>query len=121
MRTLQGVADRTVAGLRACLPEIGTLSPKAVAKLAGLAPLAHDSGQATGRRRVRGGRREVRDRLFVVAEIVRRHDPDFADFDKKLSDTGKPKKVIRLALARKLLVRLNAKARDVRTTFAKTV
>lgn len=120
LRTIKGVADRTVAGLLACLPEIGTVSNKAVAKLAGLAPLAHDSGQATGRRRVRGGRREVRDLLFVVAEVVRRHDPDFAAFHKKLSDAGKPKKVIRLALARKLLVRLNAKAREVRTTFAQT-
>ena len=46
------------------------------------------------------------------AEVVRRHDPDFAAFHRKLSDAGKPKKLIRVALARKLLVRLNAKARD---------
>jgi len=56
----------------------------------------------------------VRSVLFVVAEVVRRHNPDFADLHHRLSAAGKPKKAIRVALARKLLVRLNAKARDAR-------
>src|SRR5215212_2380313 len=56
----------------------------------------------------------IRSILFVVAELVRRHNPDFADFHRRLTLAGKPKKVIRIALAHKLLVRLNAKARDVR-------
>jgi transposase len=120
-RTIKGVAQRTIARLMADLPEIGTLSSKAVAKLAGLAPLANDSGKRSGRRPVRGGRDSVRSVLFVVAEIVRRYDPDFADFHKRLNAAGKPKKVVRVALAHKLLTRLNAKARDVRYTFlAKT-
>ena len=67
---------------------------------------------------MRGGRSGVRSILFVVAEVVRRHDPDFAAFHKKLSQAGKPKKVIRIALARKLIVRLNAKARDTRAQLA---
>ena len=111
-RSIKGVADRTVARLMAELPEIGTLTNKAVAKLAGLAPIARDSGKRQGKRPVRGGRSGVRSILFVVADVVRRHDPDFAAFHRKLSDAGKPKKLIRVALARKLLVRLNAKARD---------
>jgi len=117
-RTIKGVADRTVARLMADLPEIGTLTNKASSKLVGLAPIAKDSGTIIGKRRVRGGRRSVRDILFVVAEVVRRHDPDFRAFHRKLSQAGKPKKVIRIALAHKLLVRLNAKARDVRTQIA---
>jgi transposase len=117
-RAIKGVADRTVARLMAELPEIGTLSNKAIAKLAGLAPLARDSGKRNGRRPVRGGRPSVRSILFVVAEIVRRHNADFAAFHKRLRDAGKPKKVIRIALAHKLLVRLNAKARDARGIFA---
>ncbi|MBL8675736.1 MAG: transposase, partial [Rhodospirillales bacterium] len=87
-------------------------------KLAGLAPLADDSVTRGGRRHIRGGRGHVRSILFVVAEIVRRHDPDFAAFHRKLKDAGKKPKVVRVALARKLLVRLNAKARDVRAEFA---
>ncbi len=117
-RSIKGVADRTVARLMADMPEIGTLSNKAISKLAGLAPLAHDSGKKQGKRPVRGGRREVRDILFVVASVVRRFHPDFADFHQRLSHIGKPKKVIRVALAHKLLVRLNAKAREVRTQNA---
>lgn len=117
-RTIKGVADRTVARLMAELPEIGTLSNKAAAKLAGLAPIARDSGKTSGRRSIRGGRGGVRSILFVVAELVRRYDADFAAFHKRLSDAGKPKKVIRIALAHKLLVRLNAKARDVRNQIA---
>jgi len=117
-REIKGVADRTVARLMAELPEIGTLSNKAVGKLAGLAPLARDSGKLSGNRPVRGGRSGVRSILFVVAELVRRHDPDFAAFHRRLTLAGKPKKVIRVALAHKLLVRLNAKARAVRDQIA---
>jgi len=116
-RTIKGVAKRTIARLMADLPEIGTLSSKAVAKLTGLAPIANDSGKRTGRRPIRGGRESVRSILFVVAEIVRRYDPDFAAFHARLNAAGKPKKVIRVALAHKLLTRLNAKARDVREDF----
>ncbi len=117
-RSIKGVADRTVARLMAEMPEIGTLSNKAVARLAGLAPIARDSGKITGKRPVRGGRRGIREILFVVAEVVRRHDPDFAACHARLSQAGKPKKLICVALARKLLVRLNAKARDVRAQCA---
>jgi transposase len=117
-REIKGVSERTVATLLAELPEIGTLSNKAAGKLAGLAPLARDSGKRAGGRAIRGGRSPVRTILFVVAEIVRRHDPDFAEAHRRLQAAGKPKKVIRVALARKLLVRLNAKARDARNTLA---
>lgn len=117
-RSIKGVADRTVSRLMAEMPEIGTLSNKAVAKLAGLAPLARDSGKSQGKRITRGGRAHLRSILFVIAENVRRHNPDFADFHKRLSEAGKAKKVIRVALARKLLVQLNAKARDARQELA---
>ena len=116
-RSIKGVADRTVAAVMADMPEIGLLSNKAVSKLSGLAPLARDSGKMHGRRLVRGGRRQLRAVLFVVAGVVSRHNPDFAAFHQRLSAAGKPKKVIRIALAHKLLVRLNAKARDVRIRF----
>jgi transposase len=117
-RSIKGVADRTVAAVMADLPEIGLLSNKAVSKLSGLAPLARDSGKMQGKRAIRGGRRQLRAVLFLVAGVVSRHNPDFAAFHQRLSTAGKPKKVIRVALAHKLLVRLNAKARDVRIQFA---
>jgi transposase len=113
-RSIKGVADRTVACLMAELPEIGTLSNKAISKLVGLAPLADDSGQRRGQRSIRGGRATVRKLLFIVATVVRRYHPDFAAFSQRLAAKGKAKKVILIALAHKLLIRLNAKARDVR-------
>jgi transposase len=113
-REIKGVAARTVSHIMAELPEIGTVSGKAIGKLAGLAPLADDSGKRNGARHIRGGRPGVRSILFVVAEVVRRHNPDFAAFHQRLIAAGKSKKVARIALAHKLLTRLNAKARDTR-------
>ena len=117
-RAMKGVAGRTVARLMADLPEIGTYSNKAIAKLAGLAPIANDSGKRLGKRPVRGGRRSVRSVLYLVAAIAARYDKSLADFRQRLIDAGKEKMVVRIALARKLLVRLNAKARDVRIAYA---
>lgn len=117
-RAVKGVAGRTVARLHAELPEIGTLSNKAIAKLAGLAPIANDSGKRKGKRPTRGGRAGVRSILFLVAATVARYDKSLADFRARLVAAGKEKMVIRIALARKLLVRLNAKARDARAAYA---
>jgi len=113
-RTIKGVADRTVARIMAEMPEIGTLSNKTISKLAGVAPLANDSGQHQGKRRVRAGRAPVREILFIVGCVVGRHEPDFIAFEQRLRAAGKPPKVVRIAVAHKLLVRLNAKAREVR-------
>jgi transposase len=118
LRAVKGVAGRTIARVMADLPEIGIYSNKAITKLSGLAPLADDSGTRSGKRHVRGGRESVRSILFLVAEIARRFDPSLAQFHRKLSEAGKPKMVVRVALARKLLVRLNAKARDARSAYA---
>jgi transposase len=119
-RSIKGVADRTVARLMAEMPEIGALSNKTISKLAGVAPLARDSGKHQGKRAVRGGRAAVREILFIVAAVVGRYEPDFIAFQQRLRAAGKPPKVIRIALAHKLLVRLNAKARQVRRQLATT-
>lgn len=118
IRSVKGLADRAVAYLVADLPELGTLSNKAIVKLVGLAPIANDSGKRTGKRRIRGGRASVRSVLFLVADIARRFDPSLTAFRDTLLAAGKPKMVVRIALARKLLVRLNAKMRDKRRQLA---
>jgi transposase len=117
-RSVKGVAGRTVAHLMADLPEIGTYSNKAIAKLVGVAPIANDSGKRKGKRPVRGGRASVRSILFLVAAIAARYDKSLGDFRARLIAAGKEKMVVRIALARKLLVRLNAKARDARAQYA---
>lgn len=120
-REIKGVADRTVARLAAELPEIGTVSNKAIAKLVGLAPIANDSGKRKGKRSVRGGRAHVRSILVTVAAVVGRHDEDLRAFRERLILAGKPKMAVRIAVARKLLVRLNAKARDARHALKPTL
>lgn len=117
-REVKGIAGRTVARLHAELPEIGILSNKAAAKLVGLAPIANDSGKRKGKRPTRGGRAGVRSILFLVAAIAARYDKSLGEFRDRLLKAGKEKMVIRIALARKLLVRLNAKARDARAAYA---
>jgi transposase len=117
-RSVKGVAGRTVARLMADLPEIGTYSNKAIAKLVGVAPIANDSGKRKGKRPVRGGRSSVRSILFLVARTAARYDKTLSEFRDRLVAAGKEKMVIRIALARKLLVRLNAKARDARVAYA---
>lgn len=117
-REVKGVAGRTVARLHAELPEIGLISNKAIAKLTGLAPIANDSGKRKGKRSTRGGRAGVRSILFLVAAIAARYDRSLGEFRDRLIKAGKEKMVIRIALARKLLVRLNAKARETRAAYA---
>jgi transposase len=117
-RSVKGVADRTVTRLLADLPEIGLLPNKAIAKIVGLAPIADDSGKRSGHRRIAGGRASVRSILFLVADVARRFDASLQAFAQRLQKAGKPKMVIRIALAHKLLVRLNAKARDARIQLA---
>jgi transposase len=117
-RSIKGIADHTVAGVLAFLPEIGALSNKSIAKLAGLAPIAHDSGRRQGKRPVRGGRAPVRSLLVVVAGGVAKHNADIGAFHQRLLDAGKPPLSARVAVAHKILVRLNAKARDARKNLA---
>lgn len=114
LRSLKGVADRTVACILTSLPEIGSYDSRAIAKLTGLAPIANDSGKKNGPRHIRGGRSTVRSILFLVADIVRRYDPHIGAFHQRLVAKGKPKMVIRIALAHKLLTILNARVRDAR-------
>lgn len=112
--SIKGVAGRTIATLMAELPEIGLISNKAVSKLAGLAPLADDSGKRSGHRHIKGGRARVRSILYVISWIACKYDDSLAAFHRRLTEAGKPKMVVRIALAHKILVRLNAKARDAR-------
>jgi transposase len=100
------------------LPEIGTCNGKAIAKLLGLAPKGNDSGQRKGRRITGGGRGAVRSIVFLVARGAARFHDGLKAFHQRLSNAGKPLMVIPIALARKLLVILNAKARDARKQYA---
>jgi transposase len=110
LRTVPGVGPVVSASLIALLPELGTLSRRAIASLVGLAPFDHDSGKYRGERHIKGGRKAVRDALYMAALSARQFNPPIAAFAKRLA--GKEPKVILTACMRKLLVMLNAMVRD---------
>ncbi len=110
-QTVPGVGQLTAATLIAYLPELGRWDGKALTSLAGLAPWSRDSGQKRGNRSIRGGRGMVRRALYICAWAVLRTDGDLRDFYQRLRGRGKPGKVAVIAVARKLLMQLNAVAR----------
>lgn len=112
MRSLPGVGPVACMQLIAQMPELGHVGPKQIAALAGLAPFNVDSGTYRGKRKIGGGRKRVRDALYMAAlNAVRRADP-FKAFYTRLRQAGKPAKLALIAVARKLLTVLNAMMRD---------
>ena len=112
IRSLPGVGPVTCMQLIAQMPELGKVGPKQVAALAGLAPFNVDSGAYRGKRKIAGGRKRVRDALYMAAlNAGRRADP-FKVFYVRLRQAGKPAKLALIAVARKLLTVLNAMMRD---------
>lgn len=112
IRSLPGVGPVTATTLLALVPELGRRSPKTIAALAGLAPLNRDSGLHRGKRTIRGGRRRVREALYMAAVAACRSDTRFATTYRTLVGLGKAPKLALIAVARKLLVTANAMVRD---------
>lgn len=117
IRSLPGVGPVTATTLLALVPELGRRSPKTIAALAGLAPLNRDSGLRRGQRAIRGGRRRVREALYMAAVTACRSNTRFAATYRALIALGKAPKLALIAVARKLLVTANAIVRD-QTPFA---
>ena len=93
------------------MPELGQRSGKTIAALAGLAPFNHDSGALRGQRHIRGGRRRVRQALYMAALAAIRKLPRLATHYRNVVARSGHAKVAIIAVARKLLVALNAMAR----------
>ncbi|MBE0547990.1 MAG: IS110 family transposase [Rubrivivax sp.] len=110
--SVKGVGPVTILTLAALLPELGQLNRRQISKLVGLAPLANDSGQRKGPRRIWGGRADVRAVLYMAAITAIRWTPAIKVFYDHLIAAGKAKKVAITACMRKLLVILNAMVRD---------
>lgn len=114
LRSAPGIGPVLAAVLLAGLPELGACDRRAIASLAGLAPHASDSGHSRGRRRIWGGRPQVRRALYLAAFIASRCEPELKAMRQRLQDAGKPFKVAIIAVARKLLIILNDMIRNNR-------
>lgn len=110
--SVKGVGPVTILTLTSALPELGHLQRRQIAKLVGVAPLADDSGQRKGTRRIWGGRSEVRAVVYMATLAAIRHNPVIRAFHSRLISAGKLPKVAIVACMRKLLTILNAMLRD---------
>ena len=112
LASVPGIGKTIARTLLAELPELGTLTPRQVAALAGLAPYTRQSGKWRGKSFIGGGRAPVRKALFMGALVAARHNPTLKAFCDRLVAAGKPRLVALVATARKLLIVLNAILRD---------
>lgn len=110
--SVKGVGPVTVMTLTAVLPELGHLQRRQIAKLVGVAPLANDSGTRQGKRRIWGGRADIRAVLYMATVSAIVHNPPIKAFYARLVAAGKAKKVALVACMRKLLTIINAMLRD---------
>lgn len=116
--SVPGVGPATARTLLAQMPELGRLDRGRIASLAGLAPHTRQSGQWKGKSFISGGRAPVRTALFMAAQVAKRFNPVLRAFYESLLARGKAKMVATIAVARKLLIILNAIIRDQKPWLA---
>jgi len=108
IQSVPGFAEATAMTLLAGLPELGQMSNEVVAALVGVAPYDDDSGKRHGQRCIKGGRRWVRNALYMpCVGAATLSNPVFKAFYERLIAKGKAPKVALIACMRKLLVILN--------------
>jgi transposase len=113
--SIPGVGQATALAVLVEMPELGTLEHRCAASLAGLAPMARDSGQHRGKRFIRAGRAHLRQALYMPALVAVRFNPTMKAKYQALRAAGKAPKVALTAIMRKLLILANALLRDGRT------
>ena len=120
LTSIPGVSNITAFTLLIAMPELGAMEAGQAANLAGLAPIARQSGRWTGRSFIRGGRAEVRQALYMPALVAARFNPDMKARYQQLIEVGKPAKVALTAIMRKLVVLANALLKANRPWAPKT-
>ncbi len=87
---MPGLADQTAAGVIAWLPELGRISNGAAGALLGAAPYDDDSGERKGARCIKGGRRNLRNLLYMpVIGTATQHNPVLKAYYQRLRAKGK--------------------------------
>lgn len=115
LTTIPGIGEATAIALIADMPELGQMDAKQAASLAGLAPVARQSGTWRGKSAIRGGRAHLRQALYMPALVAARFNPDLKASFAVLTAAGKPAKVAITAIMPRLIVLANALLRDDRT------
>jgi transposase len=113
LKSIPGIGDITANELLVLLPELGTLSRRQIASLAGVAPMANDSGTFKGYRATGYGRSDIKPILFMAAMAARNSNSSLKSFYNRLIEAGKKKMVALTALMRKIIVIANARLKPV--------
>ena len=108
LRSIPGIGEVAAAAILIECPEIGTLDKKQAASLAGLAPMTRQSGTWKGKAFIQGGRKHLRDALYMPALVATRFNPDMTIKYQAMIKAGKPAKVALIAIMRKLIELANA-------------
>ncbi len=114
LQSIPGLGATTAATILIEMPEIGTLTNKAVACLAGLAPITRQSGKWKGQAFIQGGRKFLRDALYMPALVAARFNPDLTRKYQSMKAAGKPSKVALVTIMRKLIILANTLIKDDR-------
>jgi transposase len=115
LTSIPGIGATVAATLIALLAELGSVTDKAIAALAGLAPVADQSGKRDGKRVVFGGRAPVRRMLYLAALSATRHNPAMQALYRRLRANGTAAKPALIAAARKLALLANTLIAEDRT------
>tara|TARA_R110000796_G_scaffold184642_1_gene301232 strand:+ start:134 stop:1111 length:978 start_codon:yes stop_codon:yes gene_type:complete len=114
LTSIPGIGPTIAATLICELDELGQANSRQIAALAGVAPINRDSGQFRGQRRIGGGRKQVRDVVYMAAVVAIRWNKEMMRFYERLKNAGKPFKVAITAVMRKLLILANTLIRENR-------
>lgn len=112
IKSVPGVGNVAVITLLSCFPELGYITNKQAAALAGVAPMNRESGRYKGLRKIKGGRHQVRTVIFMGMMSAIQCNPVFKAKYNALVNAGKSKKLALIACVRKLIVILNSMVRD---------
>ncbi len=103
LRSIPGIGEIAAAAILIEMPEIGTLQKKRPASLTGLAPMTRQSGKWRGKASIQGGRKHLRDALYMPALVAARFNPDMRKKYEAMIKQGKPQKVALTTIMRKLI------------------
>jgi transposase len=112
IQSVPGVGKVVATSLLGNMPELGYISNKEAASLVGVAPMNRESGRYKGKRRIKGGRHQIRTAMYMSMMSAMQCNPVFKAKYEQLVASGKPKKVAIIACVRKMLVILNSMVRD---------
>ena len=107
-----GVGDLTAISILAGLPEIGKLPDQKLNRLVGIAPEEKQSGTREWQRKIWGGRKDVRNALYMATTASLVWNSKLKAYYHKKKAEGHPHKWCMVPTMRKLLSLLNRIARD---------